>query len=163
MVAWTTASSSATLPVSKEVMEVNEKADKDVTGFVLPFGATLNMDGSALYQSLVVLFLATISGINLEIYQQGIVFVLIMFSSAGSAGIPGGGMAVMAMALEILGIPLELMGIYVLVDRFWDYIITAVYLAPETMGTYLFVRMIIPSRLVVRLMPLLALQAGWMR
>jgi Na+/H+-dicarboxylate symporter len=129
-----TASSSTTLPVSIQCLEDNAGVSKETTGFVTPLGATLNMDGSALYQSLIVIFLAKISGLDLSITQQLTVFGFIMFSSAGTAGIPGGGVVMVGMTLEALGLPLELLGVYLLVDRFWDYPITTINVWGDLVG-----------------------------
>jgi len=129
------ASSSATLPVSRRVLEENSGVKPETTSFVLPLGATLNMDGSALYQALVVILLSKFANIDLSIAQMFTVFIFVMISSAGSAGIPSGGMLMVGAILEMIGIPLHYLGIYVLVDRFWDYIITVVNVAGDLVGT----------------------------
>lgn len=134
IVAFVTASSSATLPISTSACIEKGEVDSDSAGFVLPLGATLNMDGSAIYQALVVLYLAQLSGIELDGLKSFMVFTLVMLSSAGSAGIPGGGIASLTIVLQILGIPLEYLGIYILLDRFWDYPITAVNVAGDLVG-----------------------------
>ena len=126
LVALTTASSTATLPVSTQVLNEDVNVKPKTSGFVLPLGATLNMDGSALYQSLVIIFLAQFSHIHLGLYEQLVVFFFVMTSSAGTAGIPGGGIMMMSAVMSMIGIPLELIGIYLLIDRFWDYPITMV-------------------------------------
>ncbi len=125
LLALTTASSLAALPVAMEQSEKNGRVDPRVTGFTLPLGATLNWDGSGLYQALVALFLAQLSGIELTFAKELTVFFLVMLSSAGTAGIPGGGIVLLSMVLTILGVPSEYLSIYILVDRFWDYPITA--------------------------------------
>lgn len=121
-----TASSSATLPVSIKTLDDSKLVKEKTSGFVLPLGATLNMDGSALYQSLVIFFLAQVSGVTLGMGDQILVIFVIMISSAGTAGIPAGGMVMMAAVMDMLGIPTEYIAIYVLIDRFWDYPITMV-------------------------------------
>lgn len=135
LVALATASSSATLPVSTRVLQENEKVSPKTTGFVLPLGASLNMDGSALYQVLVVLFLGHMAGIDFTLAQKFLVFMFVMLSSSGTAGIPGGGIMMMGAMLQMLGIPLELIGIYLLVDRFWDPPITAINVLSDLFGT----------------------------
>lgn len=142
LVALATASSSATLPVSTRVLEQNENVSPKTTGFVLPLGATLNMDGSALYQVLVVLFLGRLAGVDFTIGQQFLVFIFVMLSSSGTAGIPGGGLMMMGAMLQMLGIPLELIGIYLLVDRFWDPPITAINVMGDLFGTKIIDRFI---------------------
>lgn len=134
VVALATASSSATLPVSTRVLEENEKVRPETTGFVLPLGATLNMDGSALYQSIVVIFLGGLAGIDFTFGQQLMIFIMVMLSSAGTAGIPGGGIVMMGMILQTVGVPLELIGIYLLVDRFWDPPVTMVNVMGDLFG-----------------------------
>ncbi len=135
LVALATASSSATLPVSTRVLEKNENVSPKTTGFVLPLGATLNMDGSALYQSLVVMYLGRVAGVDFTFSQQLLVFLFVMMSSSGTAGIPGGGIVMMGAILTMVGIPLELIGIYLLVDRFWDPIITMINVQGDLFAT----------------------------
>lgn len=125
VVALATASSSASLPVSTRVLEGLGVRQK-ITGFVLPLGATLNMNGSALYQALVVIFLGQIAGIDFTFTQTILVFFMVMLSAAGTAGIPSGGLMMMTATLQALGIPLEYIGLYLLIDRFWDPPITMI-------------------------------------
>lgn len=134
LVALATASSAATLPVSARVLE-EQGVNPKTTGFVLPLGASLNMDGSALYQVLVVLFLGRVAGVDFTIAQQLLIFMFVMLSSSGTAGIPGGGLVMMGAMLQMVGIPLELIGIYLLVDRFWDPPITALNVLGDLFGT----------------------------
>lgn len=134
LVALATSSSSATLPVSTRVLEAKAGVRPETAGFVLPLGATLNMDGSALYQTIVVLFLGGMSGLDFSLSQQVLVFILVMLSSAGTAGIPGGGLVMMGAIFTKVGIPLEMLGLYLLVDRFWDPIITAINVMGDLFG-----------------------------
>ncbi|MNL07885.1 Proton glutamate symport protein [compost metagenome] len=134
LVALATASSAATLPVSARVLE-EQGVNPKTTGFVLPLGASLNMDGSALYQVLVVLFLGRVAGVDFTLAQQLLIFMFVMLSSSGTAGIPGGGLVMMGAMLQMVGIPLELIGIYLLVDRFWDPPITALNVLGDLFGT----------------------------
>lgn len=134
IVAVTTASSTATLPVSTQVLNDEVKVKAKTTGFVLPLGATLNMDGSALYQSMVILFLGEFAGMQLSLVQQFLVFFFVMTSSAGTAGIPGGGLMMFGAVMEMVGIPLEYIGIYLLIDRFWDYPVTMVNVFGDLIG-----------------------------
>lgn len=134
LVAFATASSSATLPVSTRVLETKENVKPKVAGFVLPLGATINMDGSSLYQTLVILFLAGVAGINVTFTQQAYIFFLILISSVGTAGIPGGGLLMMGAVLQNVGIPLEYLGIYLLVDRLWDPPITMLNVMGDMFG-----------------------------
>ncbi len=92
------------------------------------------MDGSALYQAMVILFLGEFAGMSLSVGQQFLVFFFVMTSSAGTAGIPGGGLMMFGAVMEMAGIPLEYIGIYLLIDRFWDYPITMVNVFGDLIG-----------------------------
>jgi Na+/H+-dicarboxylate symporter len=120
-----TASSSATYPVSKRVLEEHAGVSPGTTSFTLPLGATLNMDGSALYQSILLIFIAQLAGAEVSLAQAVFIVLLTMASSAGTAGIPGGGIAMMAFMLDLLGLPQTYLALYLVVDRFFDYPITA--------------------------------------
>ncbi len=121
-----TASSSATYPVSKRVLEEQARVSPRVTSFTLPLGATLNMDGSALYQSILLIFMAQLAGVEVSPAQALFIVLLTMASSAGTAGIPGGGIAMMAFMLDLIGLPQTYLALYLVVDRFFDYPITAI-------------------------------------
>jgi Na+/H+-dicarboxylate symporter len=125
LTALSTASSSATYPVSKQTLE-ELGASERVTSLTLPLGATLNMDGSALYQSILLIFMSQLAGADLSLYQAVFIVLLTMASSAGTAGIPGGGIAMMAFMLDLLGLPQTYLALYLVVDRFFDYPITAI-------------------------------------
>ena len=120
-----TASSAATYPVSKQTLERNAGVSAGTTSFTLPLGATLNMDGSALYQSILLIFMAQLAGAEVSLWQALMIVLLTMASSAGTAGIPGGGIAMMAFMLDLLGLPQTYLALYLVVDRFFDYPITA--------------------------------------
>ncbi len=126
LMALSTASSSATYPVSKRVLEHDAGVRVRVSSFTLPLGATLNMDGSALYQSILLIFLSQLAGAELSSWQALLIVLLTMASSAGTAGIPGGGIAMMAFMLELLGLPQTYLALYLVVDRFFDYPVTAI-------------------------------------
>jgi len=134
IVALTTASSAATLPVSMRVVKDNAGVKEKTSDFILPIGATLNMDGSALYQGIVILFLAEIAGVSLDLNQQILVFIFVMMSSAGTAGVPNGGIIMMGAIMGMLGIPLEYLGVYLLIDRIWDYPVTMVNVFSDLIG-----------------------------
>ncbi|AFL75622.1 dicarboxylate/amino acid:cation symporter [Thiocystis violascens] len=125
LTALSTASSSATYPVSKRALE-NHGISERVTSLTLPLGATLNMDGSALYQSILLIFMSQLAGTDLSPFQALFIVLLTMASSAGTAGIPGGGIAMMAFMLDLLGLPQTYLALYLVVDRFFDYPITAI-------------------------------------
>lgn len=135
MISLATASSSATLPVSIKVTE-EAGVQKKVSQFVLPIGATLNMDGSALYQALLIMLFVNLSGTDLNLTQQLLLFIFIALSSAGTAGIPSGGIVMMTLVLNLFNIPnVEYyLGLYIMVDRFWDYPITSINVWSDLVG-----------------------------
>jgi len=125
LTALSTASSNATYPVSKRALEDFGVSER-VTSLALPLGATLNMHGSALYQSILLIFMSHLAGVELSALQAVFIVLLTMASSAGTAGIPSGGIAMMAFMLELLGLPPTYLALYLIVDRFFDYPITAI-------------------------------------
>ncbi len=123
--AFSTASSSATLPVTMRCLEKNLKVPKRVTDFVLPLGATVNMDGTALYEAMAAMFVAQAYGIDLSIGEQVIVFLTANLAAIGAAGIPGAGLITLVLVLNAVGLPLEGLGIILAVDRILDMFRTA--------------------------------------
>ena len=119
MFAFTTTSSAATLPVSKECAE-EMGVDRDIAAFVLPLGATINMDGTAIYQCVATVFLAACSGMELTPGQMVLVVVTATLASVGTAGVSGAGMIMLAMVLEAISIPVDYIGLIVAVDRLFD-------------------------------------------
>ena len=119
MFAFTSTSSAATLPVSKECAH-ELGAEDDVSAFVLPLGSTINMDGTAIYQCVATVFIASCAGTPLSLSQMVIVVVTATLASIGTAGVSGAGMIMLAMVLETLGIPVSYIGLIVAVDRLFD-------------------------------------------
>ena len=119
MFAFTSTSSAATLPVSKECAH-ELGAEDDVSAFVLPLGSTINMDGTAIYQCVATVFIASCAGTPLSLSQMVIVVVTATLASIGTAGVSGAGMTMLAMVLETLGIPVAYIGLIVAVDRIFD-------------------------------------------
>ena len=117
--AFTSTSSAATLPVSKDCAK-NLGADDDVAAFVLPLGSTINMDGTAIYQCVATIFLAALCGMNLTLGQMVTVVVTATIASIGTAGVSGAGMIMLAMVLEAMGIPVDMIMIIYGVDRLFD-------------------------------------------
>ena len=117
--AFTSTSSAATLPVSKECAH-ELGAEDDIASFVLPLGSTINMDGTAIYQCVATVFLASCANINLTLGQMVIVVLTATLASVGTAGVSGAGMIMLAMVLETLGIPVSYIGLIVAVDRIFD-------------------------------------------
>ena len=117
--AFTSTSSAATLPVSKDCAR-NLGADEEVSAFVLPLGATINMDGTAIYQCVATIFLATCCGMSLTLGQMITVVVTATLASIGTAGVSGAGMIMLAMVLQAMGIPVDMIMIIYGVDRLFD-------------------------------------------
>ena len=117
--AFSSASSVGTLPLN---MECAEKlgADKDVTAFVLPLGATVNMDGTAIYQGVCAIFIASCFGIHLTLPQMVTIVLTATLASVGTAGVPGAGMIMLAMVLQSVGLPIEGIALVAGVDRIFD-------------------------------------------
>jgi len=120
IVAFTTSSSAATLPVTTRCVEENLGVPPHVSSFVLPLGATVNMDGTALYEAIAALFVANVYGIDLALGSQLVVFLVAMLAAVGAPGIPSAGMVTMVVVLESVGLPAEAVGILLTIDRFLD-------------------------------------------
>lgn len=123
-VAFTTSSSSGTLPASIRVAQDNFGVDKSIASFVLPLGATINMDGTAIYQGVCTIFIAQVFGIDLTAGQQLMVILTATLASIGTAGVPGAGMIMLMMVLQSTGLPLEGIALVAGVDRILDMIRT---------------------------------------
>lgn len=132
--AFTTASSSATLPVTMESVEQKNKVDEKAASFVLPLGATINMDGTALYEAVAALFIAQIYGIDLSIGAQVIIFFTATLASIGAAAIPEAGLVMMSLVLTAVGLPLEGIGIILAIDWFLDRCRTTVNVWGDSVG-----------------------------
>jgi Na+/H+-dicarboxylate symporter len=132
--AFSTASSSATLPLS---MDCSEKAGnrRGVTSFVLPLGATVNMDGTALYEAVAALTIAQMYGVALELPQQALVLLTALLASVGAAGIPMAGLVMLVVVLQAVGLPLEGIGTIIAVDRVLDMMRTATNVWSDLVGT----------------------------
>jgi len=134
LTAFTTSSSSATLPLAMEAVEQNSGVSKKVTSFVLPIGATVNMCGTALYECVSVLFIAQAYGIELTLLQQFIVVFTALLASIGAAGVPMAGLVVITIILSVLGMPLEGIGLILAVERILDMFRTSVNIWSDTCG-----------------------------
>ncbi|WP_425538740.1 dicarboxylate/amino acid:cation symporter [Microaceticoccus formicicus] len=126
ILAFTTSSSSGTLPVTMKCCEDNLGVSKPVASFVLPLGATINMDGTAIYQGVSALFIAQVFGIDLSIGQQLGIVLTATLASIGTAGVPGAGMIMLTLVLQSTGLPLEGIALIAGVDRILDMIRTSV-------------------------------------
>jgi DAACS family dicarboxylate/amino acid:cation (Na+ or H+) symporter len=118
--AFSTSSSNATLPTTIRTAEENFGVPREVAGFVLPLGATMNMNGSAMFEGMTVLFLAQVFGISLDIFTQVIVVVLSVITAIGVAGVPGGSIPLLVMVMAMVGIPGEGIALILGVDRILD-------------------------------------------
>jgi DAACS family dicarboxylate/amino acid:cation (Na+ or H+) symporter len=118
--AFSTSSSNATLPTNIAVAERQLGVPAEIAGFVLPLGATMNMNGTALYEGVTVLFLAQVFGIELGLGQQVVVLILAVLTAVGSAGVPGGSLPLMMIVLGTVGVPPASIAIILGVDRILD-------------------------------------------
>jgi solute carrier family 1 (high affinity glutamate transporter) protein 1 len=132
--AWSTASSSATLPVTLECTEERNKVSRRSALFVLPIGATINMDGTALYEAVAAIFIAQASGIDLSAGQQVLIFITATLAAIGAAGIPQAGLVTMVIVLNAVGLPLEGIGLILAIDWFLDRFRTAVNVWGDSVG-----------------------------
>jgi Na+/H+-dicarboxylate symporter len=123
-VAFSTSSSIATLPVTTRCTVDNLGVPPGIASFVLPLGATVNMDGSALYEAIAALFVANVYGIDLSLGQQLVVFVVAILGAIGAPGIPSAGMVTMIVVLEAVGLPTEAVGLLIAIDRLLDTVRT---------------------------------------
>lgn len=120
LVAFTTSSSSATLPATMERVEKHLGISEEISGFVLPLGATVNMDGTALYQGIAIVFIAQVLGVELSTTAQLIIVANVVISSIGVAGVPGGAMVTTMILLQSLGIPAAGLALILAPDRILD-------------------------------------------
>ena len=134
MVAFTTSSSSGTLPITMKCAEENLGVPKSISSFVLPLGATINMDGTALYQGVCALFVAQVYGIELSIAQQLTVVLTATLASIGTAGVPGSGLIMLTMVLQSIGLPLEGMVLVGGIDRILDMARTCINITGDMAG-----------------------------
>jgi len=130
-----TSSSAATLPVTLRCVEQHLHVKRDVAGFVIPVGATMNMDGTALYEAVAALFIANLVGIELTFTQQLIVFLTAMLAAIGAPGIPSAGMVTMVVVLQSVGLPVEAIAILMPVDRLLDTFRTMVNVEGDMVGS----------------------------
>jgi Na+/H+-dicarboxylate symporter len=124
--AFSTSSSNAALPINLKVTEEDLGVSRDVASFVLPLGATVNMNGTGIYHGVSTIFIAQVYGIELGISQLVIVVITATLASIGAAGVPGIGFITLAIVLEALGIPLEGLAMVLGVERILDMTRTAV-------------------------------------
>lgn len=132
--AFGTASSTATLPLTMECATEN-KVDQKVSKFVLPLGATINMDGTALYEAAAVMFIAQAYGFDLSLGQQALVFITATLAAIGAAGIPEAGLVTMVIVLSAVGLPFEGIALLLSVDWFLDRFRTSINVWSDSIGS----------------------------
>jgi len=126
MLAFSTSSSAATLPVTMERCEDHLGVSEEVSSFVLPLGATINMDGTSLYQAVAAVFIAQAYGMDLDIGQQLTIVLTATLASIGAAAVPGAGMVMLVIVLGAIGVPVEGLALIFGVDRLLDMMRTVV-------------------------------------
>ena len=131
LLGFSTSSSSATLPVTMERVEKKLGVSEEVSSFVLPLGATINMNGTSLYQGVAAVFIAQALGLNLSIGSQIMIVLTATLAAVGSAGVPGAGMVMLVIVLESVGIPTAGIALIVAPDRILDMIRTMVNLTGD--------------------------------
>ncbi len=146
LTAFSTASSSATLPVTMECAVDRAKVKKESVEFVIPLGATINMDGTALYEAVAAIFIAQVIGVELSLMQQATVAITATLAAIGAAGIPEAGLVTMVIVLNAVGLPVEYIGILLSVDWLLDRFRTAINVWGDSIG----------SAVVERLIPVLS-------
>lgn len=137
VVAYSSASSSGTLPISLRCAQKNLGVSEGVAGFVLPVGATINMDGTAIYQGVVAVFIAQLLGVDLSLMDYGMIIVTGTLASIGTAGVPGAGLVMLSIVMAQIGLPLEAIAVIAGIDRILDMARTSVNVAGDLMVTTL--------------------------
>ena len=133
--AFATSSSAATIPVTLRCVEQHLHVKKDIANFVVPLGATVNMDGTALYEAAAALFVARLAGIELDLAAQLVIFFVAMLGAVGAPGIPSVGMLSMVLVLQSVGLPTEAIAILLPIDRILDTTRTAVNVEGDMIGS----------------------------
>jgi Na+/H+-dicarboxylate symporter len=133
LVGFSTTSSMATLPVNIRVAQDKLGVSSAIAGFVLPFGATVNMNGMSTYLGVIAIFAAKLFGIDLSIFDMGVIVLTSTLAAIGSAGVPAAGVIVMPMVLSSVGIPLDIMGILIAINRIVDMASTALNISGDTL------------------------------
>ena len=133
--AFATCSSNATLPVTLRCTEQHLHVKRDIANFVVPLGATVNMDGTALYEAVAALFIARLCGEELDIVQQLVIFVVATIGAIGAPGMPSVGMLSMVLVLESVGLPSAAIAILLPIDRILDTLRTSVNVQGDMIGS----------------------------
>lgn len=136
LLGFSTSSSSATLPVTMERVEKNLGVDEEVASFVLPIGATINMDGTSLYQAVAAVFIAQALGMDLTIAQQLTIVLTATLASIGAAGVPGAGIVMLVVVLQAIQVPVAGIALILGVDRILDMCRTTVNITGDAAVSY---------------------------
>ncbi|MCK4466389.1 MAG: cation:dicarboxylase symporter family transporter, partial [Bacteroidales bacterium] len=134
LTAWSTSSSSATLPLTMEAVENKSGVSNKISSFTLPLGATINMDGTALYECIAVMFIGQAYGYDITIMDQVIIVITALLASIGAAGIPMAGLVMITIILTAIGWDLESVGLILAVDRILDMFRTATNVWSDSCG-----------------------------
>ncbi len=133
LVAFSTSSSAATLPVTMEQVEKELKVPNEISSFVLPIGVTINMDGTSLYQAVATVFIAEVFGVELTLLQLLTILITATLASIGSAGVPGAGIVMLIIVLNSVGLPVEGLALILAIDRPLDMLRTSVNVTGDAM------------------------------
>jgi len=134
LTAFSTSSSGATLPLTMDAVEKKAGVSNKITSFTLPLGATINMDGTALYECVAALFIAQVYGQDITLAQQFLIVFTALIASIGAAAIPMAGLVMITVVLSVIGIPLEGVGLIIAVDRILDMFRTSVNVWSDSCG-----------------------------
>ena len=140
MMAFSTSSSAATLPVTLDCVEKRAGVSNRVSSFVLPLGATINMDGTALYECVAVIFIAQAYGIDLSLGLQFLIVTTALLTSVGVAGVPAASLVAIVVILAAAGLPAEGIGLILAVDRILDMCRTTVNIFSDSCGAVIIAR-----------------------
>ncbi len=140
LTAFSTSSSGATLPLTMKAVEQNSGVSNKISSFTLPLGATINMDGTALYECVAAIFIAQAYGVDLSLIQQLIIIVTALLASIGAAAIPMAGLVMITVILTAVGLPLEGVGLILAVDRILDMFRTATNVWSDSCGAVIIAR-----------------------
>ncbi len=141
LTAFSTSSSSATLPITMDSVEKRAGVSNQITGFTLPLGATINMDGTALYECVAAMFIAQAYGLSLDITTQFTIVLVALLTSVGVAGIPSASLVAITIILSAIGLPLEAVGLILVVDRVLDMCRTAVNVFSDSCAAVIIARL----------------------
>lgn len=140
LMAFSSSSSAATLPLTIECVEENCKVSNKISSFVLPLGATINMDGTALYECVAAIFIAQAYGLHLGFTTQFLIVIIALLTSIGVAGIPAASLVAISIILGAIGLPIEAIGIILVTDRFLDMCRTSVNVFSDSCGASIIAR-----------------------